>query len=735
MRKGEDLLLCIPNVKIGERLAREVVITHAHSILAHLGARKTLQWLRTQVWWKSMVKDVTDYCESCHICAANKASTQSPMGLIRPMPVPSYPWQSIGIDFVGPLPESETRYGKFDMITTVVDNLTRMIHLIATRQTDTAKDIAEIIFAHVYKLHGMPESIISDRDSLFTSTFWTRLAELTKTELKMSSSYHPQTDGMTERAQRTYTSLLRICAGARQTEWAEHLPAIEFAVNSARSEATGLSPFYLNYGRTPSPIVTSTNSKFPGVREHIKRIKIAIMTAHDAILDARIKMTKQANQHRRPVDIEEGDLVYVSTKHMRMPKGFARKLAPKYVGPYRVERVVTPGASYKIELPEELKARGVRPVFHASLLRYHVPVDDRRFPGREFNQIATLGDAPQEWAVDRITSHKGKGRDAIFEILWKTGDRTWEPYRTVRHLAALDSYCEAQGVTHANKLTAKPGDEYFDGEPEELELNHISLIQTKKRCIKASTTHAENPPAPPVITTYPSNHTLNRTMPGFSTEDVTSILRVQGDTMAQLVCAMNGERPEPIPKPPPPPRLSHRQRDAIRRDAAKAERKPYHKNKKNKKGKKERKTHRDEGAGPTLESSNALIDLAGDWAGNTFDRTGGDVLIAEGIAAIPGTAQDMLGMAYVPNNAQNTDVPTLPTQVHLAEPTNTTQPSILPAQNLPGPPIPPNIHTEQQEPAQPTQSLFTPPRPTTQGADMEVDFEVDYEEVPAEGGA
>jgi hypothetical protein len=144
----------------------------------------------------------------------------------------------------------------------------------------------------------------------------------------MLSAYHPQTDGMTERVQRNYTGLLRICAGARQTEWVQNLPAIEFAINSARSEATGLSPFYLNYGRTPSPMVVNTNSKFPGVREHIERIKIAIMTAHDAVLDGRTKMTRQANQHRRPADIEEGDLVYVSTKNMRMPKGFARKLAP-----------------------------------------------------------------------------------------------------------------------------------------------------------------------------------------------------------------------------------------------------------------------------------------------------------------------------------------------------------------------------------------------------------------------
>ncbi|QRW02440.1 Pol polyprotein/retrotransposon [Ceratobasidium sp. AG-Ba] len=479
LRRDENLVLCVPDVKIGERSVREVVITHAHSILAHLGAKKTLAWLRTQVWWKSMVEDVRDYCESCTTCAANKSSTQRPLGLLQAMPVPSYPWQSIGVDFVGPLPESETRYGTFDMITTVIDNLTRMVHLIPTRQEYTAKDIAEVIFEHVYKLHGMPERIVSDRDSLFTSTFWTRLAELTKTELRMSSSYHPQTDGMTERVQRTYTSLLRICAGKMQKEWAKSLPAIEFAVNSARSEATGLSPFYLNYGRTPSLMVRDTESKFPGVSEHIKRIKMAVMAAHDALIDARAKMTKQANKRRRPAEMKEGDLVYISTQNMRLPKGQARKLAPKFVGPYKIARVITQGASFEIELPKEMKAKGTHPVFHASLLRPHIPSDNRKFPGREYQQVISLGDTPQEWAVDRILSHKGKGRKAIFQLKWKTGDTTWEPYRAIRHLEALDAYCEAQGVANIAKLAAGLDD--IDGsEPEDYELNCIIINQVEE---------------------------------------------------------------------------------------------------------------------------------------------------------------------------------------------------------------------------------------------------------------
>lgn len=162
-------LLCIPNILIGKRAARQIVISHAHSILAHLGHRKTLAYLQNELWWKYMVADVKSYCSSCSVCATSKIETSQPFGLLRPLPIPTRPWQSIGIDFVGLLPESSNRYESFDMIYAVIDHLTSMVHLIPTKQTYRACDIAEVVFDHVYELHGLPERIISDRDTLFTS--------------------------------------------------------------------------------------------------------------------------------------------------------------------------------------------------------------------------------------------------------------------------------------------------------------------------------------------------------------------------------------------------------------------------------------------------------------------------------------------------------------------------------------------------------------------------------------
>jgi hypothetical protein len=243
MQRADNELLCIPNIVVDGIGMRTLVISQAHSILAHLSTRKTLTYLRDHVWWNDMVRDVAPFCETCSVCAMSKPSTQKPMGLLRTLEVPRRPWQSIGIDFVGPLPGSSNRHGIFDMICVVIDHLTSMVHLTPTKQTYRAKDMAEVIFEVVYKLHGLPEIIVSDRDSLFTSIFWQKLHTLIKTELRLSSAYHPQTDGATERANRTMTQMLRQCVELHQKDWVARLPGIEFAMNSARSDTTGFSPF------------------------------------------------------------------------------------------------------------------------------------------------------------------------------------------------------------------------------------------------------------------------------------------------------------------------------------------------------------------------------------------------------------------------------------------------------------------------------------------------------------
>ncbi|KAL7284480.1 hypothetical protein ACG7TL_001771 [Trametes sanguinea] len=450
--------LCIPDVMFGTRRIREVILRHAHSILAHLGHEKTLAYLRGEVWWPEMASDVATYCQTCGVCATTKSQTTKPLGLLKPLPVPRRPWQYIAMDFVGPLPESSNRNGSFDMICVIIDQLTSMVHLVPTKQTYGAREMAELVFDHVYKLHGLPEQIISDRDTLFTSTFWCKLHDLLGTELRLSSAYHPQTDGVTERANRTMTQMLRQCVQPDQKDWVIKLPAVELAMNMARSESTGFSPFYLNYGQMPRSLVWSSETEYPGIEEFARRMKTAIMAAHDAIIGARASQVVQANKRRRKAAFAIDDLVYLSTKNLNLPKGRARKLSPKYLGPFRISEIIREGATYRIDLPRELKARGIHDAFHASLLRPHYPNDDRRFPGRQFHQLPGFGEQPREWAVDRVLSHVGKGADAKFEVQWTTGDVTWAPFSDVKHLQVLAEYFEALGVSTIRQLPNRAPD-------------------------------------------------------------------------------------------------------------------------------------------------------------------------------------------------------------------------------------------------------------------------------------
>lgn len=397
-----------------------------------------------------MSDDVNAYCESCGLCAVNKSRNHKPYGLLHTLEVPTEPWQVIGVDFVGPLPESETLNGKHDMIMMIICHLTSMVHLVATKQTYRARDIAEVMFDRVYKLHGMPRAIVSDRDTLFTSTFWDKLNELTGIQLRMSTSFHPQSDGASERANRTMNQMLRMCVSEDQKDWASKLPNIEFAMNSARSETTGFAPFVLNNGRMPRPMIWNSKCEYPGVRVFAQKMKDAILRAHDAILETRIKQTRTANRHRKDSPFIKGDLVYLSTENLSLPKGRARKLAPKYVGPYKILDDLRNNA-YLIDLPADLKRRGLNPTFHASKLRVHIPNDDRRFPGRRVEQL-TAGENSTEWVVSRIITHHGKGRNALFQIEWKSGDRTWMPISEIEHLEALTAYLEASGVASVEQL-------------------------------------------------------------------------------------------------------------------------------------------------------------------------------------------------------------------------------------------------------------------------------------------
>jgi transposase InsO family protein/Tfp pilus assembly protein PilV len=492
-RNRDVRLLCIPDILENGRRVREIVIDHAHTLLAHLGARKTATLLKEYVWWPRLTTDVKDFVASCTACQTSKPSTQLASGLLHPLDVPTVPWKAIALDFVGPLPEAQTRKGKYDFICVIVDRMTSMVHLAACRTTDGAREVAELLTEEVFKHHGFPDTIVSDRDARFTAAFWKEFHQLIGTKLKMSTAYHPQTDGLTERYNKVLGAMLRAVVMGEQRDWARKLPMFEFAINLARSETTGFSPFYLNNGRLPH--IGSWNgddSPYPGVRMHADRIQTAILAAHDAIIAARNSQRRSANKSRREQTVEVGTYVYLSTKNMTLPKRHSRKLAPKFIGPFYVSHEITKGTAYRLKLSDDLKSRGMHDVFHVSLLKPYIKNDDQRFPNREAQRFYDIkGEEKSELEIKQIIEHLGTGTHARFHTRMSDGTLAWHPLLALKGTPALSAYLELHGVEHVSRLRINHGVE----REEEEEDQHSVADQGNE---SASSPLSKSPPVAPV---------------------------------------------------------------------------------------------------------------------------------------------------------------------------------------------------------------------------------------------
>ena len=213
-----------------------------------------------------------------------------------------------------------------------------MVHLVPSQINYNALQLAELMFEHIYKMHGPLKNIISDRDVLFTSEFWSQLHQLIGTKLQMSSAYHPQLDGSTERANHTVTQMLWQCIHPNQKDWVSKLPAIKFAFNSARSESMGYILFFLNFGQMPWVMLWSpaVMNEYLAVRDFSLQKKLMLMSAHDSILSAWVKQTRGANRKQQNSPFKKGDLVYLSSKNIAFAKGLAWKLIPKFIGLYLI---------------------------------------------------------------------------------------------------------------------------------------------------------------------------------------------------------------------------------------------------------------------------------------------------------------------------------------------------------------------------------------------------------------
>ena len=433
--------LCIPDdLAIKQKLLHE---HHDTRITGHLGRDKTSQLLRRNYWWPGLERSVREYVKSCPVCQRSKPSNQAPAGLLQPLPTPEHRWDEVTMDLITQLPQTPRG---FDAIITFTDRLSKMVHFAPCTTTVDAPGVAHIFFDTVFRHHGLPIKIISDRDPRFASNFWRSLFALTGTRLGMSTAFHPETDGQSERTNRTLEDMLRAYTNDRHTDWDRHLTAAEFACNNATQASTRHSPFYLNYGQHPNTpanllrrVDTSPNQS---TEDFLETIRTSLSQAKEYLHQAQQRQAQVADRHRRPLEFDVGAQVLLSTTHINLRgAGPARKLLPKFVGPFPVIQKVSLVA-YKIQLPETMK---IHPVFHVSRLK---PFESsERFPNRELNSrpppVVDTG-VEQHYLVERILDMKTVGRGSSqrrqYLVQWKgypLYESTWEPESS---LTKLDAY-------------------------------------------------------------------------------------------------------------------------------------------------------------------------------------------------------------------------------------------------------------------------------------------------------
>lgn len=259
-----------------------------------------LQLVQDRFFFPKMRHAVEEYVRKCTICRRNKHDRHAPYGLLQPLQVPTRPWQSVAMDFIVKLTADPVTKESYDGIMVVTDRFSKYGRLIPYRETWTATDLAHVFIKNVVANHRLPEQLISDRDKLFTSTFWTALMQHLGVKHKMSTVYHPQTDGQTERLNQTLEQYLRLYVNARQDNWVQLLPLAQIAYNHSPTTTTDTSPFYASFGFEPKDFTGTAEVLADNPAAAVTAGELRVMHANLRLdlMFCRQQMTKYANRKR-----------------------------------------------------------------------------------------------------------------------------------------------------------------------------------------------------------------------------------------------------------------------------------------------------------------------------------------------------------------------------------------------------------------------------------------------------
>jgi hypothetical protein len=350
---------------------------HDFKLSGHMGTAKTAELIKRYFYWKSIDTAVREYVLSCPHCQADKDTNQRKLGLLHSIEIPTRRWQVITVDFITALPEVIADGVTLNSICVFVDKYTKMVHLSPCNTKLTAPAFARMFMRDIVRLHGVPQRIISDRDTRFNNAFWKAFVKALNVDLAMSTAYHPQTDGQTERVNRVLQEMLRHYVYDHHELWHLRLPYAEFAINNTVSASTGHTPFYLNYGEHPATPLTHMIPNIddvPQAADTISKIAEALDSARNKMEAAQRRQAYYANSSRREQTFNVGDKVWLRTanymdrmrKHVAGNKQASLKLLPRYLGPLEITHKYS-DLVYRLSLPAAWS--GIHSVFHISQLQ------------------------------------------------------------------------------------------------------------------------------------------------------------------------------------------------------------------------------------------------------------------------------------------------------------------------------------------------------------------------------
>ncbi|WVZ80352.1 hypothetical protein U9M48_027835, partial [Paspalum notatum var. saurae] len=406
---------------------RKKILEEAHeSVLAmHPGSNKMYQDLKQRFWWTRMKREIAKYVSECHVCKRVKADHLKPGGMLQPLNIPAWKWEDIHMDFVVGLPRTQKGY---DSIWVIIDRFTKSAHFLPVKTVYRANTYAELYIAKIVSLHGVPRTITSDRGSVFVSRFWEQLQNALGTKLIHSSAYHPQTSGQVERVNQIVEDMPRALGRV-------FAPA-QFAYNNGYQKSLEMAPFEARMGGgantselvepgervTFGPdLVTQAEEQVRFIRENLKR--------------AQSRQKSYSDRRRRPLVFKEGDHVYLRVSPMKGVHRFGvkGKLAPRYVGPFKISEKCGPVA-YRLELPPRLAA--VHDIFHVSQLKRCLRVPEEEI---DTSQVQIEPDLTYEArpvkVLDRKQRSTRRSTVTMYKVQWSEHteeEATWETEEYLR---------------------------------------------------------------------------------------------------------------------------------------------------------------------------------------------------------------------------------------------------------------------------------------------------------------